>query len=286
MRPSPWRPRAAPRSAARRSPPTGSFSVPLSTAQRDSEVLVIRQADAAGNISPPTNAVAPDLTAPEAPTGLAVAGDGATLTGAGEAGARVEVRGGGLLLGTATVAADGSFTVPLAPAQVTGATLSVTQADAAGNVSGVASVGGAVRHRRLRQCRYRHRRPAARGDRRVNAGRADYVALVSLGLLNLQAQVLAVPNVRFTVQPGHSLDAVFTYDATLNIGCRQRLCRRRPATGRRPMGRGSRGAGQASLLEVGLLNGNLSATDTLGAGRISRLPDLRRRGRRRGCSAI
>ncbi|WP_163277906.1 hypothetical protein, partial [Klebsiella aerogenes] len=51
-----------------------------------------------------------------------------------------------------------------------------------------------------------------------NLGTANYLALVSLGILNLDAQVLATPNVQFTVAAGNSLAASFTYDATPAIG--------------------------------------------------------------------
>ncbi len=58
------------------------------------------------------------------------------MNGTGEAGATVTVRNAaGQVLGTAQVATDGSFSVPLSSAQLNGQTLSVVQADAAGNVS-------------------------------------------------------------------------------------------------------------------------------------------------------
>ncbi|MCP5687960.1 Ig-like domain-containing protein, partial [Klebsiella pneumoniae] len=67
---------------------------------------------------------------------MAVAADGASLTGTGEAGATVTVRApDGTSLGTATVGSDGRFTVALSPAATAGDSLSVTQADAAQNAS-------------------------------------------------------------------------------------------------------------------------------------------------------
>ncbi|MDT9071408.1 Ig-like domain-containing protein, partial [Escherichia coli] len=56
----------------------GTYSVPLTTAQIDSEALTVVQADAAGNVSAPVPLTAPDLTAPLAPTGAAIDA-GATL---------------------------------------------------------------------------------------------------------------------------------------------------------------------------------------------------------------
>ena len=77
----------------------------------------------------------PDLTAPLAPLGT-LSADGTLVNGTGEAGATVTVRNAaGQVLGTAQVATDGSFSVPLSSAQLNGQTLSVVQADAAGNVS-------------------------------------------------------------------------------------------------------------------------------------------------------
>ncbi|MFE8150326.1 Ig-like domain-containing protein, partial [Brenneria goodwinii] len=45
----------------------GSFSVPLSPALTNGEAVTINATDAAGNVSAPTMATAPDLTAPVAP---------------------------------------------------------------------------------------------------------------------------------------------------------------------------------------------------------------------------
>ncbi|MGP7796930.1 BapA/Bap/LapF family large adhesin [Sphingomonas sp. CLY1604] len=243
----------------------GGYLVTLATPQRNGEALVATQADAAGNVSAPANAAAPDLTAPPAPTALVVSGDGTTLSGAGEAGARVEVRGAGnVLLGSGTVAADGSFTLPLAPAQASGGTLVVTQADAAGNVSDPASIVAPFDIAAFDNADT-VTIDLVPGTTPVNYGTANYVALVSLGALNLQAEVLAVPAIRFEVAAGHSLDAVFTYDALLDLGVASGyavVVQRLEGTQWVAVS----GTGPASLLDVGLLNGNLSATETLGPG--------------------
>ncbi|MBD8790478.1 BapA prefix-like domain-containing protein, partial [Pseudomonas syringae] len=118
----------------------GTFSVPLGSAQLDGQVLNVDQADAAGNVSPEATVTALDSTAPGAPANLQVSADGLALTGTGEAGATVTVRGAdGALLGTAIVAANGTFSVVLGSAQLDGQTLSVVQTDTAGNVSPAAS---------------------------------------------------------------------------------------------------------------------------------------------------
>ena len=107
----------------------------LSAPQTDGETLSVTQRDAAGNESDPALLVAPDTTAPEAPTAT-IAGDGLTVTGAGEPGATVRVFGpGGALIGSATVLGDGSYTIVLDEAQTNGQMLTAIQTDNAGNAS-------------------------------------------------------------------------------------------------------------------------------------------------------
>jgi len=114
----------------------GTFSAQLNTAQANGQLLNAIQTDAAGNPSTPLNVTAPDITAPNAPSALGLNGTGLLLNGVGEAGATVTVRSAaGLVLGTGTVAGDGTFSVTLNAAQLNGQPLTVSQADAAGNVS-------------------------------------------------------------------------------------------------------------------------------------------------------
>ncbi|MBV4484611.1 BapA prefix-like domain-containing protein [Pseudomonas sp. SWRI153] len=118
----------------------GTFSFNLNTAQLDGQLLTVRLADPTGNLSPNASLTAPDVTAPGAPTGVTVNGSGTLLTGVGVPGSTISVRGaGGVVLGTATVAANGSFSVVLASAQINSQVLSVTQADPSGNVSAAAT---------------------------------------------------------------------------------------------------------------------------------------------------
>ncbi|ULL04898.1 BapA prefix-like domain-containing protein [Pseudomonas putida] len=119
----------------------GTFQVTLNSAQTNGQMLQVTATDAAGNVSPAAPYTAADTTPPAAVTNLAVSANGATLTGDGEAGATVTVRApDGTVLGNATVAADGHFSVSLSPAAITGESLSVVQADAAQNVSPAQSV--------------------------------------------------------------------------------------------------------------------------------------------------
>ncbi|WP_241651034.1 Ig-like domain-containing protein, partial [Rosenbergiella nectarea] len=65
-----------------------------------------------------------------------VSDDGVTVTGKAEAGSTVAIKDAdGTTLGSAKVAADGTFTVTLDPAQTNGQILSVTATDAANNTS-------------------------------------------------------------------------------------------------------------------------------------------------------
>ncbi|SFR76225.1 BapA/Bap/LapF family large adhesin [Sphingomonas jatrophae] len=243
----------------------GGYSATLTTPQANGETLTAIQRDAAGNPSAPTNAVAPDITAPAAPTGLAVTNDGTSLTGTGEAGTTVEVRNGaGTLVGSGTVGAGGGFTVGLVPPQAAGGTLDVTLRDGAGNQSAPGSVAAPF------DVVAQPNTDTAGIDlvpftAPVNFGTANYLALVSLGLVDLDAQVLGIPNVQFTVLPGHSLDAVFTYDAVANIGVAsgysvvvQQLVNGQWVA--------AEGPGDVSLLQLGLLNGNLTARETFEPG--------------------
>ncbi|WBM47534.1 BapA/Bap/LapF family large adhesin [Pseudomonas putida] len=119
----------------------GSFNVTLNAPQINSENLDVTLTDAAGNVSAPGTVTAPDATAPLAPTDLAINEQGNTLTGRAEPGSTVSVRGaGGILLGTAVAGADGQFSITLQPPQIDGQALEISAADAAGNISPVASI--------------------------------------------------------------------------------------------------------------------------------------------------
>lgn len=114
----------------------GSFTVTLNTPQTNGQALSVEQRDPTGNVSTSTDLTAPDNQDPTPPADLSLSGDGSTLSGTGEPGAQVTVKdGSGGVLGTAVVQADGSFQVILDPPQLNGQTLSVSQADAAGNGS-------------------------------------------------------------------------------------------------------------------------------------------------------
>jgi hypothetical protein len=161
----------------------GNFQVPLGlTPFLNGQVLVATQTDVAGNVSLPVNVVAPDTTAPALVTAT-VRADGAVVSGLGEAGATVVVTGPAGELGRGVVAADGSFSIALSPAQTNFEPLLVVQTDVAGNPSvGLALTAPARRpgcpvldsRRHLAQ-RYRRDRFHRAGDqcRRHRAGQCS-----------------------------------------------------------------------------------------------------------------
>lgn len=130
-------------------------------------------------------------------------------------------------------------------------------------------LGGGVDRRALRHRRFDNTATALVDlvpvQTNENLGSANYTALVSLGLVNLNAQVLAIPNVQFTVDAGHTLAATFTYDSLANVGVASGysvVVQRFNGTSWVAVD----GGGTSSLLEVGLLNGNLVANADLGPG--------------------
>ena len=87
---------------------SGVFTIALNPAQVDGEALQVTATDAKGNLSAPGSVSAPDLdspdtTAPNPASGLAISGDGRTVSGRGEPGSTVKVldaQGNLLAIGT------------------------------------------------------------------------------------------------------------------------------------------------------------------------------------------
>lgn len=114
----------------------GRFDVTLNQPQRNGESLSVEATDSQGNSAGPVDFTAPDSTPPQSVGTPVIDGTGTTVTGTGEAGATVTVRGpGGSVLGTALVGANGNFEVTLNPPQTNGQVLTVEQRDPTGNVS-------------------------------------------------------------------------------------------------------------------------------------------------------
>ncbi len=244
----------------------GLYTATLTTPQANGQLLGVVQSDAAGNASPGIRVTAPDITPPAAPDAT-INPAGTVVAGSGEPGATVEVRNaGGTVIGSGLVGAGGGYSIALSSAQVSGEALSVSQHDAAGNGSPAVAITAP-----FDISAFDNSATAAIDLRPVETqralGSASYSALVSLGLVNVNAQVLAIPNVQFTVQAGHRLDASFTYDATLNLGVASGysvVVQRFDGANWVALPGGS---GADSLLALGLLNGNLVGTaDDLGPG--------------------
>lgn len=196
----------------------GEYSVTLDEALINRETVSVVQVDGGDNVSLPATAVAPDLTPPDPPIDLAVSADGTVVTGAGEIGAEVEVRSstGGVWYGV--VDENGRFEVPLDVAQVAGQTLTVILRDEAENPSFPEQVTAPfdidafdnVDEATIDLI------PVVTED--VAVGSQAYAALVSLGLLDLQAEVLGTDVIEFNVAAGHVLDAELTFGTLIGLG--------------------------------------------------------------------
>jgi large repetitive protein len=121
----------------------GAFAAPVSL-EEGTHVIEARARDAAGNLSPVSEAVAVvvDLTAPVAPVltapapGAFLASGTVTISGTGEAGARASIAVDGGEPTLVEVLGDGTFSVP-APLADGGHTIALRIVDGAGNVSPV-----------------------------------------------------------------------------------------------------------------------------------------------------
>jgi hypothetical protein len=116
----------------------GSFSVTIPV-QSAGTILSISAKDAAGNVSEAAQVTVIDKTAPAVPQVNEVGDQATDVTGTTEAGSAVEIKSGDTVLGTATAAENGSFSVTI-PVQSAGTILSISAKDAAGNVSDAVKV--------------------------------------------------------------------------------------------------------------------------------------------------
>ncbi|AVQ81292.1 hypothetical protein C4F17_10220 [Variovorax sp. PMC12] len=111
----------------------GSYSVAPVSRPSDGVVLSVVATDSAGNVSPETKATV-DGKAPPAPSIKPT--NGSLITGTAEVDAVVTVKdGSGAVIGSATAAADGTYSLTPATKPADGAELRVMAADSAGNAS-------------------------------------------------------------------------------------------------------------------------------------------------------
>ncbi|MGV8835104.1 flagellinolysin [Cellvibrio sp.] len=120
---------------------TGAYTITLTTALINKETVNVTAKDAAGNISAIKTIVAPDKTAPLAPT-ASIDTSRKIITGTAEPGSVVEVKNtAGTKLGQFTAhATTGAYTITLGTALAINQTVNVTAKDAAGNVSPIRPV--------------------------------------------------------------------------------------------------------------------------------------------------
>ncbi|WP_286919450.1 Ig-like domain-containing protein [Pseudomonas sp. UBA6753] len=119
---------------------SGDWSFTPTTPLANGTVVNAVAEDAAGNSSGPASTTV-DSVAPSAPL-LSISADGALLTGTAEPNSQVRLVIDGDTANPITVNVDGAgnFSLPLAPPLITGELISGVTADAAGNLSGPATI--------------------------------------------------------------------------------------------------------------------------------------------------
>ena len=110
----------------------GDYSVKLDVPQKDGETVAVTASDAGGK-SPATNAQAPDLTPPNAPTATVDQTTGEVVTGKAQPNSDIEVKDTtGKVIGTGKTDSNGDYSVKLDVPQKDGETVAVTASDAGG----------------------------------------------------------------------------------------------------------------------------------------------------------
>ncbi|MDN3019207.1 Ig-like domain-containing protein [Paenibacillus sp. BSR1-1] len=111
----------------------GKFAITIPIQKAGTE-LVFTATDKGGNVSEGTTVAVKDVTAPSKPVVNVVTDKDNSVTGETEAGAKVEVKVEGALIGNGESGPDGKFTVTI-PVQKDGTELALTATDKVGNVS-------------------------------------------------------------------------------------------------------------------------------------------------------
>ncbi|MCO2531653.1 Ig-like domain repeat protein, partial [Pseudomonas aeruginosa] len=119
---------------------SGNWSFTPGTPLANGTVINALAQDAAGNTSGPASTTV-DSVAPSAPL-LSISADGALLTGTAEPNSQVRIVVNGDTANPITVTVDGAgnFSLPFAPPLITGELIAGVAVDAAGNVSGPATI--------------------------------------------------------------------------------------------------------------------------------------------------
>ncbi|MBD8013381.1 Ig-like domain-containing protein, partial [Planococcus wigleyi] len=116
----------------------GNFAVTIAK-QKAGTKLSVTATDTAGNVSSAKVTTVMDVTAPSTPSVNKVTEQSTAITGTAEAAAKIIIKVGNKEIGTATVSADGTYSVSI-PKQSVGTVLSFTATDKAGNVSSVKEI--------------------------------------------------------------------------------------------------------------------------------------------------
>jgi glucan-binding YG repeat protein/flagellar motor switch/type III secretory pathway protein FliN len=111
----------------------GKFTITIAK-QLAGTALIITATDKVGNVSVAATVVVKDATSPAPPVVNEVLDKDTSVTGQAEAGATVDIKVNGSVIGSAISSADGTFTVTIAK-QSAGTALVVTATDKAGNAS-------------------------------------------------------------------------------------------------------------------------------------------------------
>ncbi|MFJ7729675.1 Ig-like domain-containing protein [Neobacillus sp. NPDC097160] len=111
----------------------GKFVVTIPVQKAGTE-LVITATDKAGNVSEATTVVVKDVTSPAKPIVNEVTDKDTSVSGAAEAGSKVEVKVNDSVIGSATGGLDGKFSVTI-PVQKSGTEIVIIATDMSGNVS-------------------------------------------------------------------------------------------------------------------------------------------------------
>ncbi|WHY66775.1 Ig-like domain-containing protein [Neobacillus sp. SuZ13] len=116
----------------------GQYKVTIDVQKAGTE-LVIVATDNSGNVSGETSVVVKDATAPTKPVVSPVSDRDTMITGLAEAGAKIEVKVNGSVIGTGIAGQDGKYKVTIR-VQKAGTVVVIIATDAAGNVSAAKSI--------------------------------------------------------------------------------------------------------------------------------------------------
>jgi len=120
--------------------PNGNFSITLKSYPKAGRTLTVIATDQAGNSSSAVGVTVKDTTPPAKPIVKEIKSKDQKITGKAEVGAKVTVKAGSRVIGTAIVDSKGSFTITLKSPLKAGTVVMVVAKDKAGNESSATRV--------------------------------------------------------------------------------------------------------------------------------------------------